>query len=155
MPLSPPDDSVIGLNQAYSPAKDRTEAIPMKTTRTTQKSDMEVKSAWIVTWEGTSGIPEDRVAAVLNYRMSASSVQDFVELLYASRMYAPREKLLVAKSRKENPYPATMTLSQRIHCGDNPFLEARLVTKLIVVDGALKWTEPPSATERRAKISRQ
>jgi hypothetical protein len=32
--------------------------------------------------------------------------------------------------RKANPYPATITLFQHIHCGDNPFLHARLVSDL-------------------------
>ena len=99
----------------------------MRSTRTTRKSDAEVKSAWVVTWKGTSRVSEDAVA-ILNYRMSARSVQDFVELLYASLIYSPRDKLLVAKNRKANPYRATMTLFQRIDCGDNPFLYARLVS---------------------------
>jgi hypothetical protein len=120
---------------------------------TTQKTYAEAKSAWLVTWEGTSRVPEDPVAAILNYRMSAIRVKDFVGLLYASLKYSPREKLLVAKNTKANPYPAAMTLFQRIHCGDNPLLHARLVSELKVVDGILKWTESPSETERRAKIS--
>jgi hypothetical protein len=81
-------------------------------------------------------------------------VKDFVELLYASMTYSPREKLLVAKNPKANPYPATMTLFQRIHCGHNPLLHARLVSELKVVDGTFKWTESPTETQRRAKISR-
>src|SRR6266852_1987678 len=126
----------------------------MKSTRTTRKSDAEVKSAWVVTWEGTTDIPDNPVA-VLNYRMSASSVQDFVELLYASLTYGPRDKLLVARNRKANPYPATMNLFQRIDCGDNPFLHARLVSDLKMVDDRLTWTEPPSDPERRARLSRE
>ena len=35
------------------------------------RPDAEAKSAWLVTWEGTSGVPEDPIAAILNYRMSA------------------------------------------------------------------------------------
>jgi hypothetical protein len=116
-------------------------------------TDAESKSAWLVTWEGTSCVPEDPVAAILNYRMSVSRLKDFVGLLYASFKYSHREKLLVAKNAKENPYPATMTLFQHVHCGHNPLLHARLVSELKVVDGILKWTEPPSDTKRRAKIS--
>src|ERR1035438_790623 len=108
------------------------------------------KSAWLVTWEGTSSAPENPVAAILNYRMSASRVKDFVELLYVSLTCSPREKLIVAKNAKVNPYPAEMTLFQRIHCGHNPLLHARLVSELKVIDGILNWTEPPSDTERWA-----
>lgn len=84
---------------------------------TAKKPDTKEKSAWLITWEGTSGVPDDPIAAILNYRLSVSSVKNFVELLYASLTYSPREKLLLAKDRKANPYPATMTLFQHIHCG--------------------------------------
>jgi hypothetical protein len=121
---------------------------------TAKKTDAEAKSAWLVTWEGTSSGPDDPIAAILNYRLSASSVRDFVELLYASLTYSPRDKLLLAKDPKTNPYPATMTRFQNIHCGHNPHLYARLVSGLKVTDGAPTWTEPPSEPERRARISR-
>ena len=121
---------------------------------TTKKADAEAKSAWLVTWEGTSGVPDDPIAAILNYRLSASSVKDFVELLYASLTYSPQEKVLLANDPKTNPYPATMTLFQHIHCGHNPHLHARLVSGLKVTDGTPTWTEPPSERERRAGISR-
>jgi hypothetical protein len=121
---------------------------------TTKKNDAEAKSAWLVTWEGTSGVPDDSIAAILNYRLSASSVKDFVELLHASLTYSPQEKLRLAKDPKTNPYPATMTLFQHIHCGHNPHLHARLVSDLKVTDGELKWTEPQSEPKRRAAISR-
>jgi len=121
---------------------------------TARKTNAETKSAWLVTWEGTSGIPGDPVAAILNYRLSANSVKDFVELLYASLTYSSREKLLLAKDPKKNPYPATMTLFQHIHCGDNPLLHARLVSGLMVTEGTPTWIEPASESERRARISR-
>ena len=120
----------------------------------TKKADAESKSAWLVTWEGTSAVPGDPIAAILNYRLSATWVQDFVELLYASLIYSPQEKLLLANDARTNPYPATMTLFQHIHCGHNPHLHARLVSGLKVTDGTPTWTEPPSEPERRAGISR-
>ena len=107
--------------------------------------EVRAKSAWLVTWEGTSGVPKDRVVAILNHRLSASSVKNFVELLYASLSYSFRDKLLfVAKDRRANPYQATMTLFQHIHCGDNPWLHARLVSDVRVVDDTTTWEEPPS-----------
>jgi hypothetical protein len=121
---------------------------------TAKKADVEAKSAWLVTWDGTSSVPDDPIAAILSYRLSASSVKAFVELLYASLSYSPREKLIFAKAPKTNPYPATITLFQHIHCGDNPHLHARLVSHLKVTDGVLTWTEPPSEPERQARISR-
>jgi hypothetical protein len=122
--------------------------------QTTRKANVEARSAWLVTWEGTSVIPEDAVAAILHHQMSASTVKEFVERLYVSLMRSQREKLLVVKNPRANPYPANMTPFEHIHCGHNPFLHARLVSKLKVVDDALQWKEPPSETERRAKSLR-
>src|SRR5690348_5866376 len=119
-----------------------------------KKIEAESKSAWLVTWLGTSSFPEEPVAAILNYRMSASRVKEFVELLHASLTYSPREKLIVAKNAKANPYPAEMTLFQHIHCGHNPLLHARLVSELKIIGGILSWRESPSEAERQAQISR-
>jgi hypothetical protein len=47
-----------------------------------------------------------------------------------------------------------MTVFQKINCGDNPFLYARLVSNLKMTDGKLSWTEPLSDAERRKKIGR-
>ena len=56
----------------------------------TKKAAGEAKRAWLVSWVGTSGVPDDPIAAILNYRLSASSVKNFVELLYASLTYSPQ-----------------------------------------------------------------
>jgi hypothetical protein len=117
-------------------------------------TDMETKSVWLVTWEGTSGVPGDPIAAILNHRRAASWVRDFVELLYAAATYSPQEKLRFAKNPKTNPYRATMTLFQHIHCGHNPHLHARLVSGLSVTEGTPTWIEPASESERWARISR-
>ena len=111
---------------------------------TAKTTDVEMKSAWLVTWDGTSGVLGDPIAAILNYRLSARSVRDFVELLYASLTYSPQEKLRFAKNPKTNPYRATMTLFQHIHCGHNPHLHARLVSGLNVTEGTPTWIEPAS-----------
>jgi hypothetical protein len=126
----------------------------MKRALDARKPEAKAKSAWLVTWDGTSGVPEDRVVAILNYRMSASSVKEFVELLYVTLNYTPREKLLYANNPRDNPYPATITVFQKISCGANPSLYARQVTGLKVVDGKPTWTEPLSDPERRKKIGR-
>lgn len=124
----------------------------MKRVPRPKKPELEAKSAWLITWDGTSGIPEDPVVAILNYRVSASCVRDFVGLLYVTLSHTAREKLLYAKNPKDTPYPATMTLFQKITCGANPWLYARLVTEIKVIDGKLTWTEPPSDTERNKKL---
>lgn len=81
---------------------------------------------------------EDQVAAILNYRTSPERVRRFVELLYASRFYSYSEKLLFAKDRKRNPYPAEfgavngLPWQGQVTCGHNPWLFARLVENLRV-----------------------
>jgi len=117
-----------------------------------KRPELEAKSAWLVTWDGTSGVPEDPVVAILSYRSSASSVKNLVELLYVTLNSTPREKLAYAKSPKDPPCPATMTVFQKINCGHNPWLYARQVTDLKVIDGELTWKEPLSDAERRKTL---
>jgi hypothetical protein len=113
---------------------------------------LKLKSAWLVTWFGsnTHTLPP---IAILDRRKNAKSVAEAVELLYAAKYYTSEEKLRYAKSRKENPYKAQISLFQRIACGHNPFLIARLVSDLKVDDnGELTWTEPPPENELRQRL---
>jgi hypothetical protein len=120
-----------------------------------KSSEPEAKRAWLVTWDGSTGVPEDPVVAVLNSRMSPRSVKEFVELLYATLRYSSRDKVLYATTPKDNPHPATMTAFQKITCGDNPWLYARRVSNLKITDDNLTWTEPLSDAGRRKKIARE
>ena len=105
-----------------------------------QKKHGEVRgiSAWLVTWEhaGEHAKPRQRVAAVLNPRLSGQKVLEIVELLYANEPYNPSERIAVARSRRSNPYPARFGSLEgvpwegEIVCGHNPWLEARLVRNL-------------------------
>jgi hypothetical protein len=122
--------------------------------RSTKRKPVD-KNVWLVTWDGSTGVPEDPVVAVLNCRMSVHSVKEFVELLYATLSYTSREKFLYAINRKDNPYPATMNVFEKINCGDNPWLYARLVSNLKVIDGKLTWREPLSDPDRRKKMERE
>jgi hypothetical protein len=120
-----------------------------------KKPEPELKRAWLVTWDGNIGVPEDPVLAVLNSGMSPHAVKEFVELLYATLNYSSRDKLLYATTPKDNPYAATMNVFEKINCGDNPWLYARLVSNLKVTAGKLTWTEPLSDSDRRKKIGRK
>ena len=111
---------------------------------------MTVKTAWLVTWEGTKP-PAERVVAVLNYRFSDTKVRQIVEVLYAALTYTESDKLLSAKPR-QNPYPAKLTHFERIDCGHNPFLYARRVSQVRMEAGKLVWIEPPSATELTRRL---
>lgn len=121
-----------------------------------KQKQLRTKSAWLVTWDwaGDHARVEDEVVAVLNYREAPEKVRRFVEQLYASLTYSAREKLLVAKTRKSNPYPAMfgsiggISWQGQITCGHNPWLFARMVRNLRVEiddngDEKLIWDEVP------------
>ncbi len=113
-------------------------------------------SAWLVTWEhaGDHAKPRQRVAAVLNPRLSGQRVRELVELLYANELYDPSERIAFIKDRGRNPYPAQfgslggVPWTGEIVCGHNPWLEARIVDNLRAVkdgEGAeqFDWNERP------------
>jgi hypothetical protein len=110
------------------------------------------KSAWLVTWVGTTGVPKDPIVAILNYRNSGRSVRDFVEQLYVTLQADIEMKLAYAKKPKDTPYRASKTPFQRIFCGHNPWLYARLVSNLKAHGEKLTWTEPRSEDELRQEL---
>jgi hypothetical protein len=112
---------------------------------------LKLKSAWVVSWVG-SHMRNKPPLAVLSYRLSHWTVRGIVELLYAVECYTPEEQLRFVKFPKDNPYPASVSPFQRITCGHNPFLFARLVTDLHMQGDGLKWTEPPSERALREKL---
>lgn len=107
--------------------------------------------AWLVTLESHDKKP--LVISVFKALRSPTYVREYMEQYYIDNYYSVREKLLYAKSRKNNPYPAVFELLDnvpwqgRITCGHNPFLFGRLVRKLRIVDGPngeeLAWEELP------------
>src|SRR5205807_994981 len=104
-----------------------------------------------VTWEGTPR-PAERVAAILNYRLSGRAVRPIVEALYATFYYSNSDKLFAAKSPSQSPYPAELNNFERIHCGHNPFLYARRVSQVRMEEGKLVWVEPRSEAEIRQEL---
>lgn len=128
-------------------------------------------SAWLATWEhfGEHARPPGRIAAVFNPRWSASRVQEHLELLYVRHAYTLSEQLRYANNRRFNPYPAQFAnphgipFGDRLTCGHNPFLYARLVSNLRLVgkledEASLTWDERPlpknmAAIRRRLGIS--
>jgi len=105
--------------------------------------------AWLVTWEwiGDHAKRGDKIAAILNSRLSASRVSELVEFLYLTEHYTLSEKMAIAQRRSDNPYPARVKTvgGGLVDCGHNPHLMARLVDDLTVEsdamgkDVAVKW----------------
>lgn len=119
---------------------------------------MKVKSAWLGTWDGTQ---EDgkRIAFIMNYRYGSSKVADFMERLYAATEYGVIDQIRYAKNPKHNPYQAKAgviklpsgeycSFGGQITCGHNPFIYARMVANLEIIESAdgedeLIWEEAP------------
>jgi len=112
--------------------------------------------AWLVTWEwvGDHARMENKIAAILNYRLSPERAGEIVELIYVNEQFTLSERIAYAKSKGNNPYPAQfdsihgVPWTARIICGHNPFLYARLVDDLRVeIDKSgketLNWKERP------------
>lgn len=117
----------------------------------TKMKPLKLKRAWVVTWFGSNTHTRPPVA-VLDYRLGSRSVSDIVQLLFAVHYYTPEEQMRYIKSPKDNPYPAKVSLFQRITCGHNPLLFARQVGDLHMDGEELKWTEPPPESEMRQKL---
>jgi len=115
--------------------------------------------AWLVTWEwaGEHAAVDEKVAAVLNPRLSGERVREIVELLYVNARLSLCERLVYARSKRSTPYRAYFGSIGRVPwtgeviCGHNPYLRARVVDNLRVrqrADGEeeLLWMEPPRPT---------
>jgi hypothetical protein len=120
-------------------------------TRSIAAKPLKLKRAWLVTWVG-SNTHKQPPLAILDYRLSPSSVLGIVELLYAVNRYTLEEQLRYVKSARDNPYPASKSQFGRIICGHNPFLFAREVTELHMGGVELKWTEPRPESELRQEL---
>jgi hypothetical protein len=107
---------------------------------------------WLITWEwtGDHAKVENKIAAVLRWRLSSKIVREIVEALYANSQYTPSEfvRYCVGKNGKNNPYPARNGVPWGIYCGHNPHLYARIVDGLRVYEtengeSAITWKERP------------
>lgn len=112
--------------------------------------------AWLITWEwfGNHAAVDEKVVDILSARRSAEWVREYLGRLYAVHHSSPTEMMrCAAYSNPESPrYPARyvhiadgkISYAGRIHCGDNPYLFARLVNNLeIDQDGRIDWDEIP------------
>ena len=106
--------------------------------------------AWLITWEwiGDHAKVENKIVAILNYRRSGEYVRKITELLYANNCFSLRERVAYARNKRNNPYPAQIYSGERIHCGHNPYLYARLVDDLCVNidengEESITWKDRP------------
>lgn len=96
-------------------------------------------SAWLVTWEwcGKHAKREDKVAEIMDPRISPERMRQIVELLY-HRNALLSEKAAWRLRNQSQPYPAMFMRLEgvdwtgEIRCGHNPWLQARLVDDLVI-----------------------
>ncbi len=96
--------------------------------------------AWLVTWEwvGDHAKREDKIAAIFDPRLSPERIREFVEIIYLFEYSSLSDRLAYARHKVNDRYIAKfmdkggVSWRSGIHCGDNPFLLARLVDDLKV-----------------------
>nr|NJM03439.1 hypothetical protein [Desulfobacula sp.] len=122
------------------------------------KSRINKSRAWLITWEKFRAEEENdqsnKIVSIFDSRVSSDKIKDYAENFFISTQYSPFEKITFANKRKNNPYPAEylringIQWQGRIVCGHNPYLLARLVKNLIVVNNEsgqeiISWEEQP------------
>ena len=97
-------------------------------------------TAWLVTWQwiGDHAKRDNKIAAILNWRLSPEKISEIIEMIYANEYYSLGERVAFAKNKKMNIYKATydningIPWKCRLFCGHHPSLVARLVDNLYV-----------------------
>ena len=106
-------------------------------------------NAWLITWEwgGDHARVRDPLVAILSSRKSINSIAEVAEFLYLRATGGAADLAYYANRRKQLPFPAKTDQNCITCCGHNPWLYARVVSKLRVeatADGAevIRWREP-------------
>jgi len=122
--------------------------------------------AWLVTWEwvGEHVAKKNKIVSILNPKLSADTVRNYIEQLYVDIEFSLEERMAYAKSKINNPNPAEFAEFPRppkgpggrykeiITCGHNPHLFARKVLDIKITtddngDETPTWIEPPAIEE--------
>ncbi len=95
--------------------------------------------AWLIIWDwdGDHAMPKKKIEAILNPRLSPKTIREYVELIYSISEHSFSEQAAIAHKSKVNPDTAILhrignKLTDKIYCGQNPFLAAFKVNNLIV-----------------------
>jgi hypothetical protein len=120
--------------------------------------------AWVLTWESENReLPGDKVIAVLNSRWGTKRVSEAVELFFAEHIFKYDDKIAHAKYKNFNPYKPSVSsgpgMPVRIMCGYNPYIEARVVDNIRVIEGRdgkydWEWDEPVVDVEENIRVKR-
>ncbi len=94
------------------------------------------RRAWLVrwNWSGPHAAVKNPVIAIFNPRLSPRTMSDYVERVYAAHCYTLGEQLAIATGKRPNPYSAKIEKLASVHCGHNPWIEARVMDVEIEID---------------------
>ena len=111
--------------------------------------------AWLITWEwdSPSASVVDKVAGILEPRISSKTVERIIEFLYARATSNLTELSNYAKNRSYGFYSAKPFIANELKqgngiiCGTNPYLYGRIVSDLKVTTDVdafeiISWREP-------------
>lgn len=94
--------------------------------------------AWLIQWDGQGEHAQQKSCVdVVSARKAAKDVCEYVQRLYNLNRLSMHERMQEETFKKaDRRIPATMTKTSKgdtvIHCGHNPWLEARKVRNLVV-----------------------
>ena len=99
---------------------------------------------------GKYGELSDSLIAILNVRKSSKTVAEFVEYYYLLQTSTVGELAHLASRPGKRHTKAEIHQWERITCGNNPFISARIVSDLVISHPLLdstvetiEWKEPP------------
>ena len=107
-------------------------------------------NAWLITWEGTDKKLNDsnKIVGVVSSRCSSKNIENLIDFLYQRTIFNVGEMTYFAnrKSARKKMNRSLLSTESRIFYGNNPYLFARLVENLSVVEKEyteiITWTEP-------------
>jgi hypothetical protein len=111
-------------------------------------------NAWLLTWEGTSGValdPDRKIIAILDARRSESFVAGLVDVIYSRSHSSAYDMAFMVNKRhlRDRQYKHVGVYPSHVLYGHLPCIFARKVIDLtITLDTEaqiehLRWTEPP------------
>ena len=117
------------------------------------QTHVELKNAWLLTWEGTRGPAGDldnKILAILSTPRSSSTVEKIVDTLYCRSVDSAFDMVVLANKREQRvaQYRYRSSMSNRFFYGRDPCIFARLVTDLTVSrdevehSEIVRWTDP-------------
>lgn len=111
-----------------------------------------MKNAWLLTWEGTTGpacIPDKKIIAILSSRLSTSSVESLVDVLYCRNVGSAFDMAGLANKRKasEKQYKHRNSGGKLFYGYSGLCIYARQVLNLNVKRNELNRTELIGWTE--------